>query len=254
VAANLRDHGRFEPVRFAAQLVAWLPGAVGAGAATRRAVQRLQRGQAWYEAGDPSAGNGAAMRAAPFGLLLGHDPEAMLLDATACAATTHRDATAVSSTVITAWLVAALAATPFGGLDVDDLFGRLDRLAAALPDPPNRSRDPRRTAAVTLQGELRGVHDALGTPPARFFRERYSGAFVTESLPAAIWSFARAPDDPLEALRRPAELARDADTVAAIAGNLVGAYVGASRLPAPLTRLLPPDVVAAVEGLSTPRG
>jgi ADP-ribosylglycohydrolase len=49
---------------------------------------------------------------------------------------------------------------------------------------------------------------------------------------------------------RPAELARDADTVAAIAGNLVGAYHGARRLPASMTRLVPHSTVKVIEELS----
>ena len=61
----------------AQRFVEWLPYAVGIGSATRRAVHRLEAGVQWDEAGEPSAGNGAAMRASPIGLA--HDDAARLL-------------------------------------------------------------------------------------------------------------------------------------------------------------------------------
>jgi ADP-ribosyl-[dinitrogen reductase] hydrolase len=71
----------------------------------------------------------------------------------------------------------------------------------------------------------------LDLPPRQAFDRLYNGAFILESLPAALWSFLRSPEDPEEVLVTAASGGHDADTVAAMAGNLVGAYLGEAALP-----------------------
>lgn len=63
----LATDGRFSPDDFVARLIAWLPYGRGKGEATTRAVQALERGVRWRQIGGvvDSAGNGAAMPAAP---------------------------------------------------------------------------------------------------------------------------------------------------------------------------------------------
>ena len=96
---------------------------------------------------------------------------------------------------------------------------------------------------------IAAVGDRLDMAPADYFATHWSGALVTESLPAALWCLARSPDDPLEVIRPAAELARDADTVAAMAGTLVGALHGRLGLPADWVAMLPGEVVDELEAL-----
>ena len=71
----------------------------------------------------------------------------------------------------------------------------------------------------------------LDEDPEDLFAYTYNGAFVTESLPAALWCFLRFPDDPEKILITAVAGGYDADTVAAMAGALAGAYNGSSNLP-----------------------
>jgi ADP-ribosylglycohydrolase len=75
--------------------------------------------------------------------------------------------------------------------------------------------------------------DWLAVEPEQFFRARYSGALVTESLPAVVFAFLWAPEDPVDVVRTAVELARDADTIGAMAGTIVGAYQGRVGCPRP---------------------
>ena len=66
--------------------------------------------------------------------------------------------------------------------------------------------------------------------PERVFAYTHNGAFALESVPAALYCFLRTPDDPRTVIMTAVRAGRDADTVASMAGNLVGAWVGAERL------------------------
>ena len=68
IAESIVECGRFDPQDLADRFAAWVRVGRGVGSATRAACRRLPMGAPWYEAGSASAGNGAAMRAAPIGL------------------------------------------------------------------------------------------------------------------------------------------------------------------------------------------
>ena len=87
----------------------------GIGAATREALWNYERGLPWWRAGAESAGNGGAMRAAPFGLRFAGLPDNLRHAAALGTAPTHADATAVASAVVQAAAVnQCLAASPAG--------------------------------------------------------------------------------------------------------------------------------------------
>src|SRR5262249_35069767 len=85
--------GHFSPDDLVTRLIAWLPHGRGKGPATTRAVELLEMGTPWWEAGRAGAagGNGAAMRAAPVGLVHALDPLPLELrrDAVLAAGITH---------------------------------------------------------------------------------------------------------------------------------------------------------------------
>ncbi len=54
---------------------------------------------------------------------------------------------------------------------------------------------------------------------------------ASESVPAALWSFLSAWEDPEEALIRAVNLGGDTDTIGALAGSLTGAYHGINAFP-----------------------
>ncbi|MEQ8717761.1 MAG: ADP-ribosylglycohydrolase family protein [Acidimicrobiales bacterium] len=226
----LANGGRIDPADLAARFVEWLPVARGIGHATSMAVSSLAAGTPWWEAGEASAGNGAAMRAAPVGLALRTDPAALREQGALSAIPTHADPLAVTSTV----LMASAVAWCVGRAPGTDAIGLLDHLAVAsegLWDEPVEERHLERSGTVRLSERIAEIGDMVDWPSGRAFDHLYNGAFVLESFPAALWCFLSAPDDPEAVVVTAAGGGRDADTVASMAGNLAGAFNGTHLLP-----------------------
>ncbi len=161
------------------------------------------------------AGNGALMRTAVVGLVALDDPQATA-DATArVAALTHADDRCVDACVL--WSEAVRVAVTTGRLDV----------RAGLPLLP----EARRTAWAGL------IDDAETQAPSTFARNGY-----TVTALQAAWSAIHAtrhiegPDHVEAALQTAIAIGHDTDTVAAIAGGLLGARYGVSGLPSDLAR------------------
>lgn len=230
LAESLIERTLMDPIDFGHRCAAWLPVGRGKGRATVEACDRLSRGVPWDEAGTASAGNGAAMRAGPIGLLHPLDIDALRIDAALSAVVTHADPTAVISAIALAYLVAELVHTPQGHLDVAGLLQCLGGVLEDLADPPLLERKAG-GREVRLVHRLLEMGDRLDQEPAELFAYTYNGALVTESLPAALWCFLRSPDDPELTLITAVNQGYDADTVGAMAGALSGSYNGAVRWP-----------------------
>ena len=105
VGDSLLANGEVAPEDLARRLVAWLPNGRGKGRATTAAVLRLARGVPWWEAGEDSDGNGAAMRVAPIGLAYATRPELLRRGAALDAVVTHRGPMGVAGAVAQAFAV-----------------------------------------------------------------------------------------------------------------------------------------------------
>ncbi|MCY4074713.1 MAG: ADP-ribosylglycohydrolase family protein [Acidobacteria bacterium] len=175
------------------------------GITTRTALERYVR------TGDPragstepnSAGNGSLMRLAPVALRYWHDREQLSAVAAAQSRTTHGATEAVD------------ACRAFAGLLADAIAG------AARPDVLGTRRfDGAPAIARILAGSWRGrARDTID-----------SSGYVAHTLEAALWSVARTGDF-RGAVLLAANLAHDADTVAAVTGQLAGALYGLSGIP-----------------------
>lgn len=231
------NDGWIDPADLARRFVDWLPVGRGKGHACTEAVSALLRGVPWYKAGVRSAGNGAAMRAAPVGLAHVDSLEALRKDAALSAVVTHADPTAVASAVAHAWLVAHLASTRPGSLDPLVLVAGLREAMDDLHDPGNPEREWERRPGKTerpvrLADRLAEVPALLDSSPEEASDWLYCGAFVLESLPMALWHFLNARDDPERAVVDAVMGGHDADTVASMTGAYVGAYLGENAFPA----------------------
>ena len=231
VGDTLLAQGWLDPEDLARRLVEWLPVAIGPGRATIDAVLRLGRGVPWHAAGSPSAGNGAAMRAAPIGLLRWNDPPLRLAEALASALPTHHDPLAAASTAIMAEAVASLVQIDAEAFEPGPWLEGLARLADLLaPEPVAERRDP--TSRVTLGERVRSVGSHLQDPAPEVIGQLfYSGGFVLETLPTVLWSFVTAYRDPTAVLTKAITVGHDTDTVGAMAGTLAGALHGVEALP-----------------------
>jgi ADP-ribosylglycohydrolase len=232
--------GQFNPDDLVPRLVSWLPTGSGVGAATREAVHLLAQGRRWDEVGPEldSSGNGAAMRTAPVGLVHALDPAPgqLLTDAVHFALPTHGGEIGVAGAVAMAAGVGYLARRAAAGASTFDPLEFIDFLVASIAQietSPTPTRRPPETL-VYLRDRLREVPGWLDRDPADVFDESWTGAFALESVPAAIYAFLRSPGDPRAVLVTGANASHDTDTIASMAGNLVGAWLGADALHAAL--------------------
>jgi len=159
-------------------------------------------------AGDPdprAAGNGALMRLAPVAMFFATDAQAAWHQAGESMRTTHGALEAIEcSRLFALQLRAAL----LGGDKASILAAR-----------------PLETLGPKVNALAEGAY--LGKP-----RERIKGSgYCVESLEAALWCFAHA-DSYEEAVLAAANLGDDADTTAAICGQLAGAFHGLQAIPA----------------------
>lgn len=217
---------------FATELVQHRDALAHLGRASSEAMRRLAEGRRWWRAGTPSAGNGAALRAAAIGLAFGDDLKALRREAARNAVVTHADRLAVAASAVVAHAVALLVRTPDGCL-VPEAF--LEHLIAGLGDLGDAYGKDRRPEAqgsrILLAERLRTVGTLLGQSPKEAFGITQNGAYVLETLPAALWCFLEHPEDPEQAILTAVNGGFDADSVASLTGAFAGAYRGAPCLP-----------------------
>ncbi len=196
-----------------------------------------QEHRPWYEAGQPSAGNGALMRIAP--VFLPHLPESsrqMWEDVIVATALTHNDETAVASSVGFVGLLCECLAwsgeqSPTGEWWLDT-FLRYSRSVETGEgyEPRSRQIEFRGSVSNFIERFVRpAVQDR--TPVIEACERWYSAAYCLETVPAALVILATHGDDPEEAIIRAVNDTRDNDTVAAIVGTAVGALHGETALP-----------------------
>ncbi len=231
LAESLIERREMDPVDFGRRCAAWVHVGRGKGQATSAACLNLIDGVSWEHSGSKSAGNGAAMRAAPIALFHPIDVNRLRTDAAIGAVVTHADPTAALSAAAIAYVVAELVHIRPGDLDIDLLLERMCGSLEDMSDPELPERKPS-GRTVRLLGRLQEMRNRLDQSPDELFGYTFNGAFVSESLPAALWCFLRSPDDPELVLTTAVNGGYDADTVAAMAGAMAGAYNGASAWPA----------------------
>ena len=220
LAESLLEKGGFDPEDFVQRLITRGQRMVGGGRATREALARLAAGAPWWQAGTPSAGNGAAMRASPAGLFFEDASEARRV-AFLQGLPTHKDRSALAGAILNALLVGALARG--SAPEPASLLPWLKAAIFGLEVPLKTRMSPRRL--TTLAEELSMVPDYIGRPEAAFKRFGI-GAFVLETLPSALALFFTYPSDPEAALLTAAGAGFDSDTLASLVGGWLGAHLG----------------------------
>ena len=206
--------------RIAAGFVQWADAPQGGHRAPGRAClagcHRLGLGVPWHQAGGPDAGGcGSVMRVHPFGLVFADDPETAEAWAVAHSRLTHRAPIAFAACAAMAVAVAAL------------VRGELPDAALGLMVDAAGHYDVG-TAGLIAEA----VDDArAGAGPASTLA-RLQGWAAHEAIAAAAYLFARHPEDPREALLEGANSPGDSDSLASMAGVLLGAHLGLDALPA----------------------
>ncbi|MGH3560476.1 MAG: ADP-ribosylglycohydrolase family protein [Mycobacterium sp.] len=236
------ERSRFAPEDFSARVAALFANEtiVGRGRATEAAARRIIAGVPWDRAGEPSpsAGNGAAMRAGPVGFLSVSQAQ-MIRIADDSARITHLDMRARAAAVLIALVVRD--AIRHGATACSPAW--FDALARTVDAQDSGLANGIRKMPEWLGGDPVMVGDEIARwsePPlgAAHGFERWHGIspFATPSVLYALFAYVRAPADPEEVLRVAVAVGGDVDTVAAMAGAMVGAAVGLGGLTPRLSR------------------
>ena len=184
------------------------------GGACMRGSRALARGVPWSEAGGPDDGGcGSVMRCYPFGLLL--DPDEAVRWSVAHSRMTHGASIALAACAA----MARGTALAMAGEAPEEMVGAMIE-AARVEDP--------QTAAMI---ERAAAEAADGTPP-EVSLQRLRGWAAHEAIAAAVYVFARHPDDFAAAVLEAANTPGDSDSIATLVGALVGARLGLAGLPA----------------------
>lgn len=210
---------------------------VGRGIATDEAARRLANGVPWEQAGAPPgrAGNGAAMRAGPVGLMFFDEPEELIRVAHDQGRITHQDKRCSAGAVAIAAAVAlALQSTP---IDAKAFLSQLSGWAGRIEDSvASAIRQLVEWVSSTPERAVSFISKA-GSPD---YSDHWQGIspFVTSSVLWSLYSFLRSPDDYWETICTAIAVGGDVDTTAAMAGAISGAYLGVEAIPSDLSQRL----------------
>jgi poly(ADP-ribose) glycohydrolase ARH3 len=218
VAETLAECARIDEARLCRAFVENYHPERGYGQGARRVIEAMAKGEDYrtlaatiFPGG--SFGNGAAMRVAPVGLVFADSPDELWAQARLSALPTHTHPLGIEGAQLLALAVAwALHATTFSR----KAFYR-ELLA--------------RAGTEEFQWHV-GIASQLN--PGDSLAGLGSTLHAHRSVVTAMACFATAPDDFEAVMSRAIGLGDDTDTVAAMAGALVGAFAGVGALPAGL--------------------
>jgi ADP-ribosyl-[dinitrogen reductase] hydrolase len=223
LAESLLECGAFDPVDQLARYVRWkrkghhssTGECFDIGGTVAKALARFERfSEPFSGSTDPySAGNGSIMRLAPVPLFFADDPELAISNAALSSKTTHGHPEAIDACRYLAGLIVGA----LQGKTKEELlltrFSPIPGLWTARPLVPAIARVANGSFLQEEPPVIRG------------------DGYVTRSLEAALWAFAKSTgfkDGALLAVN----LGEDADTTGAVYGQLAGAYYGVDSIPA----------------------
>jgi ADP-ribosylglycohydrolase len=234
VARTLIDGGgEIDPALLAERLLDWERAMAASGSldllgpSAKRALAAVTAGAPPGESGRAGDTNGAAMRITPVGIATPARPLDRLVAAVAAASRlTHDTTVAISG-------AAAVAAAVSAGVDGADVAEVIPLAQTAAEIGAGHGHYVPAASVADRIGWAVGLVDGLDEEDALEVIDRLVGAGVAtqEAVPAAFAIASLAPDDPWRACRLAARLGGDSDTVAAMAGAVVGACIGLSALP-----------------------
>jgi len=220
--------GRLDPTRFAEALIDWERGMAAKGSldllgpSTKTAVQRILDGVPASEAGSTGTTNGAAMRITPVGITTTAEDLGALVDAVQDASrVTHDTGLGIGG-------AAAIAAAVSAGIDGASRAEALDVAVAAARIGERRGHW---IAGASIADKTAWAREWLPTVPSSDRIVAIDGVIGTsvasqESVVAAL-ALVSLDLDPWETLCTAASIGGDTDTIAAMAGAVLGAVHGA---------------------------
>lgn len=210
---------------------------VGQGMACRESILRIINGEAsWMDSGaeEGKAGNGAAMRATPIGIMNFNDPENLPWNVILLSRITHKDARACAGAV-------AVASTISYTLKNDSINAdELTRLISTIIEPISEefSQIIMKLPELLAMDERKALQEIanLGLDDDMKSDTHEITPFVIPTVMIALWSFLKSPMNYIESVLRVISAGGDVDTTAAVTGAISGAFNGIHGIPEHLAR------------------
>jgi ADP-ribosylglycohydrolase len=233
IAHAYAEDGTITPESVARELMAWEAGTdekilkVVSGPTTRQALAEIRSGADPSLSGRFGKTNGAAMRMAAVGLLNAGDAEGAIREAIIASTPTHWTQPALAGSAAVACAVAEAAR------EGADLISILD---AAKLGAVQGSREGAWSWTTPLVSRIelaeKLIREARSDGDALRDLSEYVGVDmqVSESVASAIGLVKLAKGEPLRAVMMAANMGGDTDTIAAIAGQICGAWKGAGSM------------------------
>lgn len=221
----------FIPASVAQHYLNWYesPNFRGAGQTTRKALENLKNGAAWYESGEVGAlGNGTAMRVAPLGVFYKDEPSKIVKYAKLDAMITHDSHEAQQGSIAISMAISLL----LNGVKKEEILESIKRVLE-----PSRVLDN-----INLISTNKLIRDTLKNKEYNRDLDRNGGNRIIaqlilgskytciETVARAFYVFVatKSFDEAMELVIRGGH---DTDTAAACVGALCGAYYGLDGIP-----------------------
>lgn len=225
VAESLVAFPEFDGPDMARRFAENFEGQRGYGPGAYGVLLALRNGATWDEpahqlfGGKGSFGNGAAMRAAPVGLLYHRNTARLRRVADAQSTITHTNVLGRQGAVLQAAFVAQAVNTPPGTFDPLLFLAQATEAAGILE--------------TKYEDGLNDVKNLIENPAPRCEAAELlvCGIEAHLSVPAAAYAFLSHPYDFASAVTYAVRLGGDTDTIGAMCGAIAGAYHGASSIP-----------------------
>lgn len=186
------------------------------GTTCMNAVTRFENGFPWRDAGIAgSKGCGSAMRVATIGYMYQHDENRLRHVAHASGLITHGHPAAVAASIAGAYLVKLA----LDGVPPEEYMRRTMQFCDGISDEFD--------AAILRVGHVLGWGDEEAA-----LRHIGQGWVGEEAVGLAVYCVLRYPDDYVTCMRRAANTNGDSDSIACIAGGIMGARLGMEAIPA----------------------
>lgn len=181
-----------------------------------KGVAQYEAGVLWAEAGlVDSKGCGSAMRVAPIGYLYQHEEVQLRETAVSSSQLTHRHPTALAASVAAAYAVKLA----LDGEPMNDYIRRIMQFTDSMSDEMDDAL--RRVGHAGAWADEEAALDHIG-----------QGWTGEEAVALALYCVLRYPDDYTACMRRAANTNGDSDSIACIAGSIMGARLGVEAIPA----------------------
>ncbi|MEA4812546.1 MAG: ADP-ribosylglycohydrolase family protein [Anaerolineaceae bacterium] len=240
IAQEYIKDGKASPEAAARAIVKWYDWVGGeecpfVGPSSRRAITAIKRGEDIYKTGASGDTNGAAMRISVVGLMHPGDIDGAVADTVLTCIPSHNTNIAISGASAVAGAIAEALTSQASLQSIVDAAIQAAEMGLNHGNIWMGASTSKRIAlAVKIARKknaewerIQELYDIIGTTFA-----------ITESVPAAFGILIMAGGDPMETARLGAALSGDADTIAAMACAIAGAYKGIDSFPKEIVETL----------------